>query len=93
MKRNKRAKSEGSEFHSFEGNDEQLDETQLLKVSHGSVSQEGDKISIRSNAAEKTYWTRVFLHDEGPCYEVDPETGKPGIHCINSDLQMNELLF
>ena len=41
----------------------------------------------RVSAADKTYWTRVFHPDDPPILVPEPSTGKPGIYCINDDIE------
>jgi hypothetical protein len=50
-------------------------------------------VSNRTNAGDKTYWTRVFHHADYLNFTLAPDEVKPGVWCINYDLIQNELIF
>jgi hypothetical protein len=51
------------------------------------------KASGRSNAADKFYWTRIFRPTDPIHYMLEPDELKPGVYCINDDLEKNKELI
>ena len=92
MKANKSQSSGGEEFHSFEDLQEQDSDHGELSLSPDEAEQDPNEASVRTNAKDRTYWTRVFSPDDIPAQVPVPSTGKLGIFCINDDLQAHEAL-
>ena len=89
MSNRQRARSVEDEFLSCEGLEGQDGYLQQLSVSNASNRDHVSRVSVRTNLGDKTYWTRVFHPDEQLFDHPDSEQGKPGIFCINDDMEKN----
>ena len=89
----KRAKSHEDELQSCEGLEGQGNHLQLPNLSHGSIADDVSQQSKRTNAADKTYWTRVFTIDDPVNHMLELDELKPGIYCFNVDLKQNQELI
>jgi hypothetical protein len=92
MKRNRSRQDLDDRQHSHEDNSEPGEHLDNLNQSHESLEQDPLEASVRTNAASKTYWTRIFSADDNPALFMNFSSNKPGIYCLNDDLQMHELL-
>ena len=89
----KRAKSVEDEFQSCEGLEGKENYLDPLDISHVLQLDQLSKHSNRTNAAEKHYWTRIFTIRDGIHYMLEPDEVKPGVYCINDDLEKNKELI
>ena len=83
-----------TQFYSCGSLEEKEGYLDQLNLSNESINQSvGAVVHERANAASKTYWTRVFAPDDAPIYVLEASTHKPGVYCLNNDLELNEELI